>query len=174
MSVPRSTALLALTIVAAGCRSATRDAAVPPADTATAAPELAYLTAFSGQYPADAGVWQSEPLRTRMVRLLGGDFEGFLENVRTSGPVSVENGLIYVTGNCPSSAKVWGGGIVVVDPSGNRILIKHYSDAWDSVRTYSDGEITALPKDVMTMLGNWADRPPAKPAPGRKGAEPKG
>lgn len=176
MSGRRFALMLTATLMAAGCRSTTREAAVPSADTAPPpAPGLASLTAFDGQYPADAGIWKSEPLRTRMVRLLGGDFELFLENVKTSGPISVENGLLYVMGNCPSSAKVWGAGLVVVDPTGDRILIKHYSDAWDSIRTYSDGDIAVLPKDVMTMLGNWADRPPARAAkPAKKGAEPKG
>jgi hypothetical protein len=172
MSALRFALILTLTI-AVGCRSPAREAAAPPAD--TGAPALAYLTAFAGQYPADAGVWQSEPLRTRMVRLLGGDFEPFLENIKTSGPISVEDGLIYVMGNCPSSAKIWGAGIVVVDPGGNRILIKHSSDAWDSVRTSSDGDIATLPKDVMTMLRNWADRPPVRPRkPGTQGTDAKG
>lgn len=128
-------------------------------DSAPAAPApLAYLTGLAGQYPADAGVWESEPLRSRMTRLLGGDYEAFRENIRTSGPVSVENSLVYVTGNCPSNAKVWGAALLVADPAADRLLIKVYSQAWDSVRTYQDAEITVLPKDVMTTLANWSER----------------
>ncbi|HEX9164293.1 MAG TPA: hypothetical protein VF862_00165, partial [Gemmatimonadales bacterium] len=95
------------------------------ADSLPSAPApLAYLAEMAGRYPADAGLWATEPLRSRMTRLLGGDYEAFLENVRTSGPVSMEGGLVFVTGNCPSSAKVWGAAVLVADPAADRLLVK--------------------------------------------------
>lgn len=177
--VPGSTTLLLIALTLSGCHAPARDPGGAGADSAAPFPptsELAYLARYAGQYPTDAGAWQSEPLRSRMVRLLGGEYAGFLENVRTSGPVSEEGGLLYVTGNCPSSATVWGAGIVVVDPAGNRLLIKQISEAYDSIRTYADGEIAVLPAEVMTTLRNWADRPASGsgPAPKKKAKETKG
>lgn len=164
-------------VLAVGCGGGGRapEAAtdsVPPAP----AP-LAYLAGLAGRYPADAGLWTSEPLRSRMTRLLGGDYEAFLENMRTTGPVGTEGGLVYLTGNCPSSAKDWGAAVLVADPAGDRLLLKLYSEQWDSVRTWQEGEISPLPKDVMTVLAGWTDRmeqarrpkaprAPAKPEPG--------
>jgi hypothetical protein len=137
-----------------------------------ARPPLAYLTALAGQYPADARLWETEPLRTRMTRLLGGDYEAFLRNMKTSGPVSVENGLIYVTGNCPSSEKTWGAGVLVADPAGDRLLLNMYSQQWDSIRSYADGEIPSLPADVMTTLGAWTERSKATKARVTAGRKP--
>jgi hypothetical protein len=144
-------------------RAAATDSTPPPAP-------LAYLAALAGQDPADAGVWESEPLRSRMTRLLGGDYEAFRNNIRTSGPLSMDNGLVYITGTCPSNAKVWGASALVADPAGDRLVLKMYSQQWDSVRTYKDAEILALPKAVVTTLGRWIERieKGRKPASGKK------
>jgi hypothetical protein len=131
---------------------------------------LAWLGSLAGQYPADAALWAREPLRTRMTRLLGGDYEAFLRNLQTSGPVSVEDGLVFVTGNCPSSEKAWGAAVLVADPAADRLLLKMYSEQWDSVRTWEEGAFPVLPRDVMTVLAGWTERmeQARKPAPARK------
>jgi len=156
--------------LAAGCGGGERP---QPAvvDTLPAAPAaLAYLAELAGRYPAQSGMWTTEPLQSRLRQLLGEDYEVFLENVRTSGPVGVEGGLVYVTGNCPSSATVWGAGVLVADPAADRLLVKQYSEQWDSVRTYQEGEIAALPSDVMKVLAGWAEgmERGRKPAPAKK------
>ena len=131
---------------------------------------LAYLGSLAGQYPGEAGLWTSEPLRGRMTRLLGGDYDTFLRNLETSGPVSVEGGLVFVTGNCPSSERVWGAAVLVADPAADRLMLKMYSRQWDSVRTYQEGEVAALPGDVMKVLAGWAERmeQARRPAPAGK------
>lgn len=144
--------------LAAGCGGGERP---QPAvvDTLPAAPApLAYLAELAGQYPAQSGMWTTEPLQSRLRQLLGEQYGMFLENVRTSGPVSMEGGLVYVTGNCPSNATVWGAGVLVVDPAADRLLVKQYSEQWDSVRTWQEGEIAALPRDVMKVLAGWVER----------------
>lgn len=152
--------------------------APPPAETRTPGGSgLAYLIPLAGQYPGDARLWDTEPLRSRMTRLLGGDHEAFLRNIRTSGPISLEDGLVFVTGTCPSSEKVWGAAVLVADPGADRVVLKMYSEQWDSVRTYQDGEIGTLPRDVSTTLASWValmerggrpapQKAPARPEPG--------
>jgi hypothetical protein len=89
----------------------------------------------------------------------------------------MENGVVFVAGNCPSSATVWGAAVLVVDPAADRLMLKMYSQQWDSVRTYQEGEISPLPQEIMTVLAGWAERmeqgkrpkpakPPAKKDPG--------
>ena len=161
--------LLALAVACSGAPEAPKAIA----DSAPTPPPLGYLAGLDGQYPLQTGLWESEPLRSRMTLLLGSDYETFLQNVRASGPVRLERGLVYVTGNCPSSATVWGAGALVADPAADRLLVKLYSEQWDSVRTYQDGEITALPGDVMKVLAGWAERMERgrKPGPARKTAK---
>lgn len=136
---------------------------------------LAYLRGFVGRYPNDTVFWDSEPLRSRMTKLLGGDYQAFRDNIATSGPVAESGGLVYLTGNCASSAKPWGAAALVADPATDRLVLELFTDA-SGLRTFSDGEIAALPPEVMKTLQGWEDRarPSKKPAPKKKPAETKG
>jgi hypothetical protein len=137
--------------------------------------ELAYLRGYVGKYPGDTAFWDSEPLRGRMTRLLGGDYEAFRNNIKTSGPISEAGGLVYVTGNCPSSSREWGAAALIADPTGNKLVLKLYTEK-NGLRSFSDGEITTLPQEVNKTLGVWEDRPKptAKTAPRKKPTETKG
>lgn len=169
-------ASLLLVIVGACTRTpapAARQAdSAPPAKAPGA---LAYLRGLVGRYPNDTRFWDSEPLRSRMTKLLGGDYQAFRDNIATSGPVAESGGLIYLIGNCASSAKAWGAAALVVDPAGDKLALKLFTDA-GGLRTFGEGEIAALPPEVMTAIQGWKDRarPPKKPAPTKKPAETKG
>jgi len=163
-------------LVLGACGKAPEQAANQPDSAALPPPsELAYLRGYVGKYPGDTVFWDSEPLRGRMTRLLGGDYAAFRDNIKTSGPISEAGGLVYVTGNCPSAAREWGAAALVVDPAGNALVVKLYTEK-NGLRSFRDGEIAALPPDVMKTLAGWEDRPrPAlKAAPKKRPADTKG
>lgn len=139
-------------------------------------PPLAYLRTFVGHYPGDEQLWETEPLRTRMTRLLGGDYVLFRENLSRDQPLAEEAGLLYVIGTCPASATMWGAALVVIDPEGDRLLLKLRSERDEQTRTWAEGEIPVLPREVVRTLASWDERRPteAKPAPARKPEETKG
>ena len=142
----------------------------------TPTPPLAYLRTFVGQYPGDEQLWETEPLRTRMTRLLGGDYRLFRENLSRDKPLEEEAGLLYVIGTCPASATVWGAALVVIDPEGDRLVLKLRSERDVQTRTWAEGEIPVLPREVVRTLASWDERRPvaAKPAPAQKPEETKG
>ena len=159
-------------LVLGACGKAPEQAANQPDSTALPPPsELAYLRGYVGKYPGDTVFWDSEPLRSRMTRLLGGDYQSFRDNIKTSGPISETGGLVYVTGNCPSAAREWGAAALIVDPAGNTLVLKLYTEK-NGLRSFSDGEIAALPLEVMKTLAGWEDRP--RPAVKKRPAETKG
>ena len=165
-------ALLAACTSGPGSRAAHSDStlATPPD------PPLAYLRSFVGRYPGEERLWETEPLRARMTRLLGGDYGLFRENLSTDQPLAEEGGLLYVIGACPASARVWGAALVVIDPEGDRLVLKLRSDRDGQTRTWAEGEIPALPREVARTLASWDERRPTKatPAPVREPEETKG
>jgi hypothetical protein len=100
----------------------------------------------------------------------------FLENLRVQQPLAEEAGLLYVTGTCPAGARVWGAALVVIDPAGDRLMLKLRSDRDSVTRTWAEGEFPTLPGEVMKTLASWDARPvaKAKPAPTREPEETKG
>jgi hypothetical protein len=148
---------------------ADRTLAAPP-------PPLAYLRTFVGHHPGDEQLWETEPLRTRMTRLLGGDYGLFRANLAIDQPLAEEAGLLYIIGTCPASATVWGAALVVIDPEGDRLVLKLRSDRDQQTRTWAEGEIPVLPGEVVRTLASWDERRPTrgKPAPAREPEETKG
>lgn len=63
---------------------------------------LAGLRRHIGQYPRDIDLWTVHPLiAKRLQKLLGDKRDAFIENMKVQGPISEENGVLYVTGNKP-------------------------------------------------------------------------
>lgn len=100
----------------------------------------------------------------------------FLENLRVQQPLAEEAGLLYVTGTCPATARVWGAALVVIDPAGDRLLLKLRSDREGVTRTWAEGDFPVLPDEVTKTLASWDARPipKAKPAPTKEPEATKG
>ena len=65
---------------------------------------------------------------------------------------------------------------MVIDPAGDRLLVKLRSDRDGVTRTWAEGEFPRLPVEVVKILASWDARPisKAKPAPAREPEETKG
>ncbi|MDR3003787.1 MAG: hypothetical protein LBV14_06095, partial [Acidovorax sp.] len=78
------------------------DAAPAPAaePAAPAAVSLENLRAQVGKYPSDAGAdfLHQGPLSQRLQALMGADYQVLLTNLGTSGPLTQEGDLLFVTG----------------------------------------------------------------------------
>jgi hypothetical protein len=130
-------------------------AAAPSVAPAPAGAGLEGLRAYVGKYPRDVHLFETEPLKTRLLGLLGDRYTGLLVNFGTQGPLSEENGVLYAIGNKPHA----GGdsaAILLVDPA--RDLIQVYLlDELEMAELRERDEPIALPADVEATIENWKE-----------------
>jgi hypothetical protein len=152
--------------IALACGAEDRPPAVPAADAtppAAAAPSeapapavgLGWLRDLVGKYPRDVGLFDREPLRTRLVTLLGGRHSAFLANMGTQGPILANGDVIYVIGNKPHA----GGdsaAILLVDLDQDLIHVRILDETEMAELRERDLEIV-LPADVATTIANWEE-----------------
>jgi hypothetical protein len=67
---------------------------------------LAYLLKLNGQYPFDAKVLQTEPLKSRLKAFLHNDFAALEERLGTSEPILVEGDIFFTAGCMPHACSV--------------------------------------------------------------------
>jgi hypothetical protein len=141
----------------------TREAApeVPPSPPPQGEPAngLAALRPLVGRYPHEVELWDREPLAERLRALLGERTETLLANMDVTGPLSEENGVLYVTGN-----KAHQGGTdaaaVVIDPRQDLIWVWLLVAGEPVALAERDAEI-ALPEDVRVTIENAEGAPEA-------------
>jgi hypothetical protein len=145
--------------LALGCGSgqegATKPADPAPAAAASAATGLDGLRAYVGKYPRDVHLFETEPLRTRLLALLGTRYTALLVNFGTQGPLSEENGVLYAIGNKPHA----GGdsaAVLLVDPARDLIHV-YLLDELEMAELRERDEPIALPADVQTTIENWKE-----------------
>ncbi|MDR0261253.1 MAG: hypothetical protein LBI76_15745 [Comamonas sp.] len=166
-------------VVLAGGLLAACDKAQPPAPVAPAAPaavadpapapaaepsapaaaaSLESLRAQVGKYPSDAGAdfLHQGPLSQRLQALMGADYQVLLTNLGTSGPLTQQGDLLFVTGNKPHE----GGdeqAAVVVDLAQNavRVWLAHAGQEQD--KSDPATATVAWPSDVQAMQSNHRD-----------------
>jgi hypothetical protein len=140
--------------------AAAADAAPAPATelAAVAAVSLENLRAQVGKYPSDAGAdfLHQGPLSQRLQALMGADYQVLLTNLGTSGPLTQEGDLLFVTGNKPHE----GGdeqAAVVVDLAQNavRVWLAHAGQEQD--KSDPATATVAWPSDVQAMQSNHKD-----------------
>lgn len=116
----------------------------------TDAPSLTSLRSFTGKYPAETRLWETQPLQGRLRALLGEHYQEFLVNMQVTGPLIAEGNIVYVTGNKPHS----GGSeaaIFLAEIESNRIHV------WLMVNEilteyHESGPKIKLPREVETMV----------------------
>lgn len=124
---------------------------------AGATSSLAELRRHLGQYPRDINLWSHPLLAQRIHALLGGRHATFLENIRVQGPLTEENGLLFVTGNKPHQGGVEMAAFVA-DPVNDKIQI--WLSTGGKAETFSEAEpALADPPSVATFKTNLAPKP---------------
>lgn len=130
----------------------------PPAAAAPAPPAaagLASLRAHVGKYPRDVNLFETDPLRSRLLALLGTSYTTFLANFGTQGPLSAEGDVLYAIGNKPHA----GGdsqAILLIDVPRDLIHVR-ILDELEMAEYRERDETIALPPDVETTISNWEE-----------------
>ena len=90
--------------------------------TEKAAPNLSQLRQHLGEYPRDTNLWGHPLLAQRLHTLLGARHQTFLEDMLVQGPLTEENGLLFVTGNKPHEGGV-DMAVFLADPVNDKIQV---------------------------------------------------
>ena len=121
------------------------------------APSLAQLRLHLGQYPRDTGLWNHPLLAQRLHVLLGDKLQTFKENMRVQGPLTEENGLLFVTGNKPHQ-----GGVdmaaFIADPVNDKLQIWICTNGVQETLSEAEPPL-ADPPSVATFKANAAPKP---------------
>lgn len=151
------TAVLAGAVGACGQSSRETPVAAPPPQTAppaavAPAPQAwGPLDAWVGKYPAESALFEQSPISADLKQLLGDRLAVFQDNMKVSGPLSEENGVLYVSGNKPHE----GGSeqaYLLIEPATRRLEVGLWQARKLSVLR-SNGAI-APPQDVKSMIEN--------------------
>ena len=67
---------------------------------------LAYLLKLKGQYPFDAKVLETDPLKSRLKASLKGDFKLLTDRLGTSEPIEVQGDIFFTSGCMPHACTV--------------------------------------------------------------------
>ena len=120
------------------------------------APALAYLKGFVGKVTHDVEFWTSQPLNDRLKKLLGDQYPTFIDTMETVGPISEENGVLYVTGH---NKKTNNAAIFVVDEASDVINVKLVMDKTNKVNDFAEpGKPVRLPADAQLILSSVQQR----------------
>lgn len=121
------------------------------------APSLAQLRLHLGQYPRDTGLWSHPLLAQRLHALLGDKHQAFLENMRVQGPLTEENGLLFVTGNKPHEGGV-DMAVFLADPANDKLQV--WLSTGGTVETFSEADPPlADPPLVAAFKANVVPKP---------------
>lgn len=80
-------------------------------------PQLNSIRKFIGKRPSDVKLWKTEPLNSDLHRLLGKEYQKFIEIMENATPLREEK-QIYTIGSYPDLSRI-GFGYLIVDPDRN-------------------------------------------------------
>ncbi len=131
--------------------------ASPPTAARPAPGALAFVEGLVGRYPREVRLLETPPLSTRLQALLGDRYELLGPNLEVQGPISEQNGVVYVTGN-----KEHAGGsdaaIVVIDVPGDSLHV--WLLVSGSLQEYREKAVDRpLPEEVQNLLASWGQHP---------------
>ena len=107
------------------------------------------------KYPRDVALFETEPLRTRLIDLLAEQYPMLVESFGTQGPLSIDGPTLYAIGNKPHAAGDEQA-ILLVDIDRDVINVKLMSA--EEMRDFRErNEAVELPSDVQTTIANWED-----------------
>jgi hypothetical protein len=114
---------------------------------------LSYLRAYIGMSPYN--LWKTQPLHRRLVALLGAkEYESFVGNLDPATPLTLQDGVLYLTGNAPHR----GGeeeAVLLVDIENDtlEVLIRHKETI---VLAWAENHRTVrVPHDAMEVIQRW-------------------
>ncbi len=117
--------------------------------TPTAADGLDYIAEYLGKRPAEVNLWQTEPLRSELQRLLGDEFNFYTEIMQEAMPLKKDR-VIYSIGIAPDDA-IPGIGYLLVDTENDKLKVFGvFGD--HKVEAQSRGEALYLPQEVKDQV----------------------
>lgn len=105
----------------------------PAEAAATSASNLAYLLKLGGQYPHDAKVLETDPLKSRLKAYLKGDYKLLQDRLQTSEPIEVK-GEIFFTSGCMSHACTIEECAIAVDVKNDNVFVGILQDGKATLR----------------------------------------
>jgi hypothetical protein len=147
----QKTLFIAMIILFASCQSSKESGNQQSSDNAetvqqtTTAPELAYLLALNGKYPYESELFETDPLKSRLKKLLGDEaYFNFTERMGVQVPIEVNGNQVFMEG-----LKAHSGGsdeaAILVDVEKNLIWALTFSDG-KNLQVYKDDRDVEMPK----------------------------
>lgn len=119
-----------------------------------AAPELAYLLTLNGKYPYESKLFETDPLKSRLKKLLGDEmYLNFVERMEVQVPIEVNENQVFMEG-----IKAHSGGFdeaaILVDVEKNLIWALVFSNEKD-LRVYKDDRDVEMPKRFFDKVVSY-------------------
>lgn len=151
--------LLGATILCAGCSDkpapdsqpesghTSLGTPVPPVANPVRTDSLQYLRQYLGKSPDSVGLWETEPLRTKLQELLEEDFPKFIKLMQNASPLQQER-VLYTIGKSDSTDN---SAFLLIDLENNNL---HVSIIEDGIRKQFQplGEEPYMPYEVEQHL----------------------
>ena len=144
----RKTVSLLLAVIVSLFQSVALQAAPKP----EAAPSLAYLSKRVGESPYT--VLKTQPLRRRLMALLGPEFPSFIDNLDPATDLAEQNGILHIEGNAPHRGGEEEAVILVDVPNDTlEVFIRHKTTI---VKAWAENKRSVvIPHDVMGVMKGW-------------------
>lgn len=118
------------------------------------APELAYLLALQGKYPYESELFETDPLKSRLKKLLGEEmYFNFVERMGVQVPIEVNGNEVFMEGLMAHS----GGSdeaAILVDVEKNLIWALVFSNGKD-LQVYKDDRDVQMPKRFFDKVVSY-------------------
>lgn len=106
---------------------------------------LAYLGQYAGKSPAAAGIWETEPLHTKLKDITGDRYDQFVKYMKASGPLTQDK---YLYSIAPVDS---GFAYILIDMKTNKIAAAIYTKA--AIENFQDpGESFTTPAGIQGQL----------------------
>lgn len=118
------------------------------------APELTYLLALHGKYPYESKLFETDPLKSRLKKLLGEEmYLNFVERMEVQVPIEINGNQVFMEG-----IKAHSGGFdeaaILVDVEKNLIWALVFSNEKD-LRVYKDDRDVEMPKRFFDKVVSY-------------------
>lgn len=151
---------IAMIILLASCQSSKESSNQQTSDNAEtvqqtpAAPELAYLLTLNGKYPYESELFETDPLKSRLKKLLGDEmYLNFVERMEVQIPIEVNENQVFMEG-----LKAHSGGsdeaAILVDVEKNLIWALVFSNEKD-LQVYKDDRDVQMPKRFFDKVVSY-------------------
>lgn len=112
--------------------------------------DLSFLLELNGKYPYESKLFESEPMKSRLVTLLGDKYDNFTQRMDVQMPIRVNEKIVFIEGLMKH-----GGGTeeaaMVVDVEKNLIWALIYSNGKD-LNIYKDDRDVRMPDALIHKI----------------------